>query len=303
MTRYAESNPRAVDYPVLVRQPGNTRFIVETKKLFQKFEFSTRVYLALLFVFAATLVSTGIVAWGVAGDQAMSRAERTLDQSLQSSEFDLEQEASDLSTLGKWLVNQNEFIGLVRARDTVGLARMLEPLTQTGGVDVIAVSDTAGQVTVRVRENKPITQGDNILNQPGVMAALSGKSTNRLDLDGAGQLLGRFSLPIYDEPSQPPIGVLLIGFYLDGPFIQRLSSGIANQAGIVYDGRVAITNVEEGSGETTVGQMAPAEVIQAEREGRPSGIVTLGSRSSQSLFKFRPLHFPASVPASLIFSC
>ena len=264
-----------------------------------RFGFAARVYLSFLLVFAATLLSAGLAAWWVAGDQAMSRTERTLDQSLQSSEFDLEQEASDLSTLGKWLVDQNEFISLVRSRDSNGLARLLEPLTQTGIVDVLAVSDTAGQITVRVRENQSITQGDNILGQPGVIEALSGKSSTRLDLDGSGKLLGRFTLPIYDGASQPPIGVLLIGFYLDGPFMQRMSSGIANQAVVVYNGRVAITNMAEGSGGTWVGQMAPEEVARAEREGRPSGIVTFENGSSQSIFKFRPLHFPASVAAGM----
>ncbi|HEX7588330.1 MAG TPA: cache domain-containing protein, partial [Anaerolineae bacterium] len=261
--------------------------------------FAARIYLALLFVFGATLVSTGLVAWEVAGDQAMSRSERTIDQSLQNSEFDLEQEASDLSTLGKWLVNQNEFVSLARTRDGNGLARLLEPLTQTGIVDVLAVSDTSGQVTVRVRENQPITQGDIVLSQPGVIQALSGKSTTQLGQDGSGQLLGRFTLPIYDQVSQPPIGVLLIGFYLDGPFIQRMSSGLANQAVIVYDGRVAISNMAESSGGSWVGQMVPEEVARAEREGRPSGIVTFESGSTKSIFKFRPLHFPASVAAGM----
>jgi DNA-binding winged helix-turn-helix (wHTH) protein/HAMP domain-containing protein len=262
-------------------------------------KFISRVYLSFLLVLALTILSIGSVAWVVAGNQIMLRAERTLDQSLQNSEFDFEQEESDLTTLGNWLVAQREFVSLARARDSIGLARMLEPLTLTGIVDTILVVDSTGQEIVRVTENKPITQGGNSLILTGIKEALSGKSTYGVEPDEFGELRGRFTLPIYDEVAQPPIGVLVVGFFFDGPILRRMSSGPANQAIIVYDDRVAITNVTEGNGDPWIGQPVPEEITRAEREGRPSGIVPFDGGSDKYLFKFRPLHFPTSTAVGM----
>lgn len=269
------------------------------RELRLKIKFSTKIFLSLLFVLLASLLGAAAAAWIVAGDVATTRAERALDQALQYSEFDFEQEEADLSTLGKWLVNQDEFITLVRARDSIGLVRMLEPLTLTGIIDVLAVSDPVGEVIVRVRENKPITQGDNILGQVGISEALSGKTVDGLEPDEFGELRERLTLPIYGDLSQRPIGALVIGFYFDEPFFQRISNGVANDAVIVFGERIVSTNLPQPKDESWIGQTAAEEVVLAERERRPSGIVMLKSGATRYLFKFRPLHFPATVPAGM----
>lgn len=245
--------------------------------------------LALLLAFFLGTVFT----WVILTQQLEASLDQKFDAALKGFARDFQLETQDLAALGNWLVAQESFVAQVRARDSSALTRTLEPLTEASIVDAIVVVDTAGMVLSRVKTGLPVTQGDNIIEQPGVRHALAGQSSSGMEQDSAGRLQGRLMLPLYDAPERSIVGVVILGFYLDGVFLQRVTAREDAELAIVYNDRITVTSLKDAQGKSWTGRFAPAAVLLAEREGHPTEILPLNTDQGQFLFKFQPLQSPS----------
>ncbi len=254
---------------------------------------TAKVYLwGLLVLLLGFLIVAGI-SWVIAENQARTQIEGEIDGSLGGFQADFDQKTKDLETLGQWLVGQPDFVRMVQARDSAGLASYLKPWTQASIIDALTVSDSQGLVLTRVRLDQPTIQGDNILTSAGIPEALKGHPSSGLERDLFGRFQGRFILPIYAAREAPPIGALVLGFFLDGDFLNHVSNEGTNQVAIAYQDRIVVSTLTDQQGRPWIGWPAPTEVVVAERENRASPTVTVQMPTGAYLFKFKPLQSPA----------
>jgi hypothetical protein len=183
---------------------------------------NAKIYLS-LFVLGIGFILVALLAWKDAGDQTSLRAEHEIDIALQVSETDLKEELNDLLVLGNWLAGQEGVGAMIRARDQVGLARFLEPLTKATIVGSVMVADNKGTVLARLSQDQPVGAGENILNLPGVSEGLSGQEMSGILRSSPSNLQSYFIVPVYDASQKPPVGILMTTFALDGSLASRLA--------------------------------------------------------------------------------
>ncbi len=263
-----------------------------------RLDITARVYLAIAAVVMA-LILTASIAWVDAGRQATVRYENEIDDGLDGFKSDFDQATRNLAALGNWLVGQKNIVDLVRSRDTAGLARYVAPWTEVGIADSITVVDADGLVLSQVRNGKAISSGDKLKDIPVIADALSGKWSSGLGQDIAGRLQGCISLPIYSSETTPPIGALIMGFYLDGSFLQYRSRKLDQEIAIVYDGQMTIITLTDQQGKLWQGKPAPADLVRAQKEGHASEFLTLDTEIGKHLFKFKPFDFRSSTDAGM----
>jgi two-component system phosphate regulon sensor histidine kinase PhoR len=252
-----------------------------------------KVYLwGLLVLLFAFLIVAG-TSWIIAGDQARTHIEVEIDGSLKGFQADFDQQTKDLETVGRWMVGQPSFVELVQARDSAGLTSYLQPWTQASIIDALTVTDSQGLVLTRVRLDQPIIQGDNILTSAGIPEALKGQASSGIEQDMFGRLQGRLILPVYADKQAPPIGALVLAFFLDGDFLKHASNEGSSQVAIAYRDNILASTLTDQQGKPWIGWPVPAEVIVAERENRTSQAVIVPTTNGNYLFKFKPLQSPA----------
>jgi signal transduction histidine kinase len=239
-----------------------------------------------------SFLMSAAITWRVAEGHDLLRVQKEIDDSAKRFQLEFERETQNLTTLGAWLAKQKELASLLQSRDSARLADYLWHWTHNRSIGSITAVDSAGLVLSRVTVNQLMTQGDNVLEQPGVREALRGESSSGMERDIFGRLQGRCTLPIYDDEQKPPIGVLILGFYLDSDFL-KYSGGTAGEGiFIVYQDRIAISTLTDQGGKSWAGQLAPGAVMVAEREARPSEFLTVETNRGKYLFKFTPIQSP-----------
>jgi signal transduction histidine kinase/HAMP domain-containing protein len=275
------------------------RTLVPRRTLLSRFGIRGKVYLWGLVVLLLAFVIVGSLLWLTAGQQASQRAEAQIDSALQGFQADFDQQTQDLETLANWLVVQPPMVGLVQSHDAAGLSQYLKPWTQASIVDSLTVCDGEGIVLTRVRRDQPVSGGDSILASSGVPQALRGQSSQGLERDKFGRLQGRLIVPIRAGSQSPPIGALVLGFFLDGQFLERLTDQGLAEVAVVYQNQIAVTSLKDAQGKPLIGLPTPPQVLLAEQAARPSAPVVLTTDRGQYLFKFRPLESPAHTPVGM----
>ncbi len=261
---------------------------------------ASKVYLWALAILLLAFVVLSVFSWITAGDQARMRVEDEIDTALNGFQDDFDQEANDLQTLGKWLASQPAFVQMVQAHDSVGLTKYLEPWTDASIVDALTVTDGSGTVITRVRVDQPVSQGDSILNYPGMPEALNGAASSGIEQDKFGRLQGRLILPVYSSSGSTPDGVLVLAFFLDGDFIKHASNEGLTSIAIVYHDRILASTLQDRQGNEIKNMPVPTGVTDAERQGLPTGAVMMATDVGQYLYKFRPLQSPAHSTVGMV---
>ncbi len=259
-----------------------------------------KVYLSTLLVLLVAFVLTTVSSWVLAGNQARIQADNQVGAALHTIQAYLNEETRELTTLGKWLVDQSNLVQMVRERDGDALTRYVQPWTQAGLVDSLIVVDSGGQVLARVVVDQGPSRGDSVLGSAGVREALQGQASSGIEQDPFGRLQSRIVLPVYGDRQSSPIGALIAAFFLDGDFVTHAAREGTQQIAIVYQNRIFISNLPDGTDKTVAGVAAPAEVVAAERAGRSSGPVLFRTSRDEYLFQFSPLQSPDQTTAGMI---
>jgi two-component system sensor histidine kinase VicK len=225
--------------------------------------------------------------------------EEDLDEDLQSFQLDLQGKTEDLIGLGRWLVTQDDFIDLLKDRNSPALTKLLAPLTRSSIVDVLQVIDSSGQVVSQLTEEALGTKDVPVSSNPKAGRAAPGLESIALEEDATGQVTVRLLLPVYDDEQNAVIGTLFLGFYINGDFLHRSLRRTATDSAIVYKDRFAVNTLMDRQGNPLVGQLAPALVVNAERENRSTDLVTIDSELEQYFFKFRPFPLPLKSTQSM----
>ena len=180
---------------------------------------------------------------------------------------------------------------LVQERDSDGLRRYLEPL-EKADVECITVVDSIGVVLARLGAGQPNIHGDNVSNQLGTDQALSGRALGGFWRDQFGRYQESQYVPIYAGQSPTLIGVVILGMYLDGDYVKSEAQGAMTEMMLVYQDKVVAGTVTQQDGRTWVGQKAPAQVIQSERNASETDLITLQTGNGPYVFRFTPLWSP-----------
>ncbi len=270
----------------------------QVKHKFSHLGIRSKVWLLLLLL-AVGFIVVAAMTWIDAGNQAMKTRQNELDVALYISNTTLKEEAADLVVFGTWIAGQKSFADLVLARDTIGLERYLEPLTQTAFTNSVVVADGSGVVLTRLTPEQPASSGDNILNLPGANEGLSGKQASGVMRLPSGSLQEYFTVPIYDASQKAPVGILMLTMTLDSNFAERLSRQVGQQVAIIYDDRIALSTMLDREGRPWIDKIAPPEARQPAMVGDSNGFTTLSTDEGEYLFKFIQLPSPGPVQAAL----
>lgn len=255
---------------------------------------ATQIYLLVL-GFALALLLTSLLAWNDAGHQALVRTQAEIDEGLQIVRSDFERESLDLTALGTYLLTQDNFLTLVRNRDGGALGSYLQDWLRVTTADSIIISDPQGTVLAEARIGEPTASGGSVVDLPGVLQAQKGQRSFDLGQDSTGRILGRVFLPFPPTDDGAPRPVMILGFYVDGRFLQARAQNSNQELALVYHDKLAIITLTDQQGKPWVGTAPPASVAQAARDGKSSDFVTLDSSPGPYLFRFQPL---ASAPAN-----
>jgi len=241
------------------------------------------------------IVGFGLIAslaWQISEQRARSRIESQISDALTAFQSYYDRENADLDAVGHWLAGQKDLIDTTRSRDSRKLTSYLEPLTKASIIDTLAVTDNGGTVISRVKVDQAPSQGDNIFIQPGAGEVLAGHISPGVEEDVYGSLQGRLFLPLYDS-DKSQIGALLLGYDFDKGFLRYSPKPSGGELFIVYKDRIQVSSLSDRQGKPWIGQLAPADVMVAEREHRASDYLTLETENGAYLVKFNPLWSPA----------
>jgi PAS domain S-box-containing protein len=264
-----------------------------SRTVLPRLSITVQVYLFVL-VLASALIATAFVAWMDAGGQAIQRSRGEIEEGLDIFQADFNRALRDMSALGNWLVSQQMLADLVQSRANAALIRYLEPWTEVHIADTIVVADERGAALAHVGLGQPIAPGESVLDLPGAADALSGKKSSGLAPDKSGRLQGRLVLPLHSADAKSTIGVIILGFYADGSFLQYRSRKPDEEIALAYEDRAEIITLTDQEGKPWTIRL-PESVLKAQRERQPSDFVTLETSVGKYLFRFKPLQSPSSV--------
>jgi PAS domain S-box-containing protein len=253
-----------------------------------RFALTTQVYLwAVLFVLIFVLAT--IAAWVVAGDQALADTQRELDLQLYNLGWLLDESTQDLVGRIEWITVQPDFVNAVLSRDDLKLQPYFDPALKANMAESITLADTAGTVLLRVSRNEPPSKGDNILQQPGILDALSGQIVRGFRKDRFGRLRAAVIHPVYEHDGGAIIGVIMTDVYVDDSSLQRAKPNQGNGILFFYLDGTALSLFEDNDHTPWLNSSPPAPILNAARAGQASDFITLPTVKGSYRFKFNPL--------------
>ncbi len=254
---------------------------------------AAKISLVGLVILGFVFLIVAVASWRIAGDQARGRIEGEIDIALRGFQDDLNLETQNLNTVGNWLAAQPRLAEMIQAHDSAGLADYLRPWARTQLADSIFVCDANGTVLAHVNSNASSSLPDQLPACPDMAQVRAGEPGSTLEQDSLGNLQERLILPISSSQQSSPLGLLSLSLFLDEDFVRHTTRPGSAQIAIIYNHQFSVTTLIDPQGKPLAGLTIPPEVFQAEREGRPSGLVTLDAGQGQYLFKFNPLHSPS----------
>lgn len=264
-----------------------------------KLDITAKVYLYLVIALLCAFLISAVLIWNRVDELASAHLQEGITENGITFQQYYRREIRALTALGNWLGMQRRLVELIKSRDGAALAGYLLPWLQSTVVDSIGIVDRDGTVLLRMAEDQPFGQGDDWQDQAGIKEALRGGRSDGLEQDSHGRLQGRVILPIYEDEQYPPIGVLILGFYLDGSFLQDLVRSTTTDIIVVYKDRIAAASLTEIQGKLSVGQQAPATILAAEKENRPTDFLDIQTDIGTYRFKFYPLPSPTHVTVGM----
>jgi signal transduction histidine kinase len=257
-----------------------------------------QLYLGVL-ALALALLIVEAAAWFDTEQQARTQYEHEIEDGLDGFQADYERATRELIALGNWLIEQKTFGELIQARDSARLVKYLEPWTTVSIADSIILADKGGRALAQLGDYAPRNFDADIRDLPGMTDALAGKRVTGLAQDRTGRLLGRVVMPVYETDTHALIGGALLGFYLDGNFLQYRFRKLDQEIAVVYDERLYIITLSDRDGKPWGGKSAPALALKAQRENRMSALVAMDTDIGKLFFKFKPIQVSANSPAAM----
>ncbi len=254
-----------------------------------KLGISMKAFVSGLGILLAVFLALAGAAWEILGNQARGRYSYEIDAALQDMTRDVEQRQTDIAALGNWLAAQPALVEMVRSRDNSALEAYLQPWTTTSVADSIAVTDSNGAILACASKGVMTSPVSGILTQVEARNAIGGTAPTGIIADSAGQLQRRVVLPIADPTTKQSIGLLALGFYLDGNLFRDRSSGKEIDMAFIYKGRIALSSMVNAAGKPFQSVPAPSQVADAWPKGLPTDFFALKTDSEEYLFRFRPL--------------
>ncbi|MBI5650669.1 MAG: hypothetical protein HZC40_09540, partial [Chloroflexi bacterium] len=178
-------------------------------------------------------------------------------------------------------------------------AQYEQPWTTVSIADSIILCDKDGIALAQLGAHQAVALGADLRDLPGIADALAGKRVAGLIQDRAGRLLGRVTLPVYAPDTHALVGGVLLGFYLDGSFLQYRFRKLDQEIAIVHNDRLYILTLSDREGKPWGGDPAPAAVLKAQREGRMSALIALDVDFGTWFFKFKPIQLSASANSGM----
>ena len=258
-----------------------------------KLKIAVRIYLFVLGLALALLLTAGL-AWLDAGQQAIAQFQNEIENGLQVFNSDFNRAMLDLSSLGNWLTAQTNLVDLIQSRNSVALARYLAPWTEVNIADTILVTDKTGALLAQVGIGASLPPATSLLKLPGVSDALAGKKSSGLAPDPSNRLQGRIVLPVYTAENPSPIGVIVLGFYVDGSFLKYQSRRPDQEIALIYGDQMSIITLTDAQGKPWVHAGIPSQILKS-----PGDFQTMDTNIGKYLFKFKPFDVSSGASAGM----
>lgn len=261
---------------------------------------AAQLYLRVAAVLILGLVVLAAFTWVVANNQAEAHAQAVISATLDTSEYALSQKMEDLAQLGQWMTSEDTLGNLTLAGDREGLKRYLAPMTQADVLDTITIANAQGTVLARQRVDGQESIGDNLADQLSVAESLTGAATSGIDLDRSGHLAARRTLPIYVNGQAQPIGVLVLGLYLDTDLLSYWSESLDAAYILSYQNKIVLSSLGEIQGKPWQAAALPVGALQPDPQGAPGKLTRLATDKGNYLFQFTPLRSPSHTVVAMM---
>ncbi len=190
-----------------------------------------------------------IAAYFVIDGELDRLAGEEIKRGLAVAEDSVKENCIQLQTLGAVAAKQPAWIAAVKNKDKAAVRALAKDLMQSGGIDVVTVSDSMGTVIARGHSEKA---GDNVLNQPNVERAIKGEATGGIESGTVVKLTFRAGYPITSEGKV--VGVITLGLdtLSNHKFVDKVKS-LTGLEYTIFDGDVRYSTTVTKSGLRTVG--------------------------------------------------
>lgn len=272
--------------------PGENR---RRKKRYSLFALAW-VWLSFLIII---LLLVGMVVVVRAGETRQQLLRRAIDQSLQLAAAAFRNDSMYVRSVASGLLRQETFLAQIKRSDPAVADTLVMGQPQLDTNYFISVWNTQRRLIASS------VAGDSVAYAPQILAedlarALNGHTTSRIETDPAGHARSILVLPIPDRDSAQPVGVLIVGFYLNDTLAQPLLNFDTSQKlAVVSGGKFILAQIDGLGGATLVGKPAAQAVVDAEKHSTPTDFLTLESAQGNFEFKFIPLTGAPDAPSML----
>lgn len=232
------------------------------------------------------------VAMFVVLDQGRMQREvlhRSVEQELDQSQAAFGSRETQMQILGDRLIAQEAFNALVRTRDQKGLGEFLTVITGADDSLHLLVWDMRKDLLAQSSNNTLAPLGGQPAPQ-SLEAALSGRQSVTMELDGSGRASRILTLPIRDLRSGEITGALSVGFFLDDGFLNSIPRINSDQEMIVIAGeQIVAGRLDQAAADSLLAKLSAEDSIRAERKGTRTDFFTVETLGRAYEFKFVPL--------------
>jgi tetrahydromethanopterin S-methyltransferase subunit F len=225
---------------------------------------TARIYLGVIIGLLSAFLLSSVLIWSKMSDLIELTPLEEIEENGLSFQHYFSRQIEDLGAVGNWFARQDRLKELVKGQDSAALAGFFIPWVRSSLLDSVTVVDANGQVIARIVKNEPLTQGDNVYDKPGIKEALAGVQSNGLDQDAAGRAEGTVIVPMYDDGHYAPIGLLILGFYVDGAYLKEVTITHNMEIVIAFKDRITTSSLSETPNQSWIGEIVPASVLASE---------------------------------------
>jgi len=270
----------------------------ENRRRKKRYSIFALVWAWLAFLTIVLLV-VGLVRVISVGKNRQDLTRSTIDRSLQLAVASYRSQLNNAKTLLAALLRHKTFLAQVKASapnvlDTI----LVVPASQDTNF-FVGVWNNRQQLLAKTTVSRSFEfASENLSND--LTNALKRQGTNRIERDPSGLARSILVAPIVEESSPEPIGILVVGFYLDDAvFDQTFSFNDRQELIVVANGEYISTRLDGTDGMPLAGKPAPPLVVDAEKRSVATSFFTLTSAQGDFDFKFVPLSERPDPPSML----
>jgi signal transduction histidine kinase len=244
---------------------------------------------AWLSILTVVMVLVGLARAISAGQSRQQLVHSMVDRSLQLAVASYRSQLNDAKTLLAALLRHKTFLAQVKASAPNVLDTILVVPSPQGTNFFVGVWDNQQQLLAKNTVSHSFEfASENLSND--LAKALKRQGTNRIERDPSGLARSILVAPIIEESSPEPIGVLVVGFYLDDSvFHQAFLLNDQQELVVVANGEYISTRLGGTDGMPLTGKPALPLIVDAEKRNVATSFFTFPSAQGDFDFKFVPL--------------